>query len=352
MFDSFKVKSTIRDYEVHFINDLVNSLRDLVIEGDFIFIDDKFSKIPGICEFINNNQNVIRIAASESTKSYEGVINFFDQLINKGFKRNNKLIAVGGGITQDITSFIASVLYRGVDWIFFPTTLLAQADSCIGSKTSINFRDFKNQIGNFYPPLSIYICTQALSTLQERDIRSGVGEMAHYFFVSGPRDVDFFEREYTKTIFDQSNIQMIINASLSIKKRFIEIDEFDRKERIVFNYGHTFGHAIESITNYSIPHGVAVSFGMDLANFVSFKKGYIKIEDYKRAHIIFSNIWNGYSIKNISIDLLINALEKDKKNENGMLGLILTKGWGNMFRDLTKPDLNFINWMKEYFSFY
>lgn len=348
MSDSFKVRSSIRDYEVHFIDDIVIKLKSVINSGDYIFIDENVLAMDGITELVAEYGKVIRIHANEQTKSYEGVIPFFEELIVNGFKRNNRLIAIGGGITQDITAFIASVLYRGVDWIFFPTTLLAQADSCIGSKTSINFRKFKNQIGNFYPPLSIHISTKVLESLQERDIRSGVGEMAHYFFVSGQDDVDFFEKAYTTAIKDQSNLKEVINASLSIKKRYIEIDEFDRKERIVFNYGHTFGHAIESITNYDIPHGVAVSFGMDMSNFISVKKGYITIEDFNRAHLIFNTIWKGYSIKHLSINALLKAMEKDKKNENGKLGLILSKGWGNMFRDLTLPDQEFIGWLEEY----
>ena len=326
MSDSFKVKSSIRDYEVHFIDEIALELKSVIKNGDYIFVDANVSGMSGIAELIAGYDKVIRIDANEQTKSYEGVIPFFEELIVNGFKRNNRLIAIGGGITQDVTAFIASVLYRGVDWIFFPT--------------------------NFYPPLSIHISTKILASLFERDIRSGVGEMAHYFFVSGPDDVDFFEKAYTTTIGDQSNMREVVKACLSIKKRYIEIDEFDRKERIVFNYGHTFGHAIESITNYDIPHGVAVSFGMDMANFVSVKKGYISLEDFNRAHLIFSTIWKGYSIQQIDINALLKAMEKDKKNENGKLGLILSKGSGNMFRDLTLPDAEFIGWMEEYMKSY
>jgi 3-dehydroquinate synthase len=144
MSDSFKVKSSIRDYEVHFTDEITLALKSIIKPGDYIFVDANVSGMSGIAEFIADYEKVIRIDANEQTKSYEGVIPFFEELIVNGFKRNNRLIAIGGGITQDVTAFIASVLYRGVDWIFFPTTLLAQADSSIGSKTSINFRKFKN----------------------------------------------------------------------------------------------------------------------------------------------------------------------------------------------------------------
>ena len=166
-------------------------------------------------------------------------------------------------------------MYRGVDWIFFPTTLLAQGDSCIGSKTSINFGKFKNQVGGFYPPVNIYIDLAFLATLKDIDIKSGLGEMCHYYIVAGEEDFMRYKREYDFALSDKNVLAGIIARSLEIKKGYIEIDEFDQKERQVFNYGHSFGHAIESLTDYRIPHGIAVSYGMDMANFISVKLDYI-----------------------------------------------------------------------------
>lgn len=353
MSDSFIVKSSIQDYKVNIVDSLIENLSSVYKSGDYIIADEKVVNLhPELKTHLNECKGVIMIEALERTKSYEGVIPFIEELISNGFKRNNRLIAIGGGITQDVTAFMASILYRGVGWIFFPTTLLAQADSCIGSKTSINFRKFKNQVGNFYPPLSIYIDPGYLKTLQERDIRSGIGEMAHYYYVSGQEDVSYFEKTFQTAIDDQSNFNELIKKSLSIKKSYIEIDEFDKNERIVFNYGHTFGHAIESITNYGIPHGVAVSFGMDMANFISWKKGYISLNELQEARKVFQSIWEGYSINDIQLDDLLKAMEKDKKNEDGKFGLILTKGWGKMFKDLTEPDERFISWMNEYMNNY
>lgn len=348
--DFFKVKSSIKDYEVILIDSVEAKLEEVYVTGDFIIIDEILLKLNTDLKVVILDKNVISIEALEITKSYEGVIPIIDKLIKNGFKRNNRIIAIGGGITQDISAFIASILYRGVGWIFFPTTLLGQGDSCIGSKTSINFREFKNQLGGFYPPISIFIDPNVLKTLEEHDIRSGVGEMAHYYFVSGSEDVDYFEKEFETALNDQLNLKDLILKSLSIKKGYIEIDEFDKKERIVFNYGHTFGHAIESITNYGIPHGIAVSFGMDMANYISWKKEYISYADFERARAVFQVIWKGYTIQDINLDELLSAMQKDKKNQDGKLGLILTKGWGNMFKDLTEPDETFTSWMKEYMN--
>ena len=253
-------------------------------------------------------------------------------------------------ITQDTTAFMASILYRGVDWYFFPTSLLAQGDSCIGSKTSINFNQYKNQVGGFYPPNKIFINTAFLNTLSLPELQSGLGEMLHYFIVSGEDDFKRFKNDYPLALKDKEVLKGIIARSLEIKKSYIEIDEFDKKERQVFNYGHTFGHAIESLTGYRIPHGIAVSYGMDMANFISVKKGYIAEGVRKNIRELVQQIWKGTFITDISLDKFTTALSKDKKNVDAQLGLILNKGYGKIFKDLTPLDDTFRSWLKEYFD--
>jgi 3-dehydroquinate synthase len=183
---NFSVKSIIHDYEVQFINDTVSCLASEIKEGDFIIIDNNIIRLYGndLKDILDNNK-YIGIDATEPQKSYQGLIPIVQNLIENGFRKNHRLIAIGGGITQDVTAFISSILYRGVNWIFFPTTLLAQGDSCIGSKTSINFGEFKNQVGGFYPPNEIFINVAFLNTLEFKDLQSGLGEMLHYFIVAG-----------------------------------------------------------------------------------------------------------------------------------------------------------------------
>jgi 3-dehydroquinate synthase len=291
----------------------------------------------------------IQIQAVESQKSYEGVIPIIDDLIKNGFRKNNKLIAIGGGIIQDVTAFISSLLFRGVSWILFPTTLLAQGDSCIGSKTSINFREYKNQLGGFYPPVKIYIDLNFLGTLKDLEIKSGLGEMCHYFIVSGSEDFYWFKKSYQEALTDHTILEKIVHRSLEIKKMYIEIDEYDRNQRQVFNYGHSFGHALESLTNYAIPHGIAVSYGMDMANFISHKLGYISSQLRLEIRELLELIWKDVTVENISIDKFLNALSKDKKNEGTELRLILNKGLGKIFKDRINPDEQFKSWIQEYF---
>jgi len=348
---NFTVKSIIHDYQVEFIQDTKATLQNELKEGDVIIIDNKIKALygEGLAE-IFEAYKWIGIDAVEPQKSYQGAMPVIQQLIDTGFRKNHRLIAIGGGITQDLTAFIASILYRGVAWYFFPTSLLAQGDSCIGSKTSINFNEYKNQVGGFYPPNKIFINLSYLDTLSFMELKSGMGEMCHYFVVAGEEDFERLKREYAAALTDKQVLAGIIARSLEIKKGYIERDEFDRKERLVFNYGHSFGHAIESLTNYRIPHGIAVSYGMDMANFVSVKLGYIPESVRTNIRELLQQIWEGTFITDISVEKFTRALSKDKKNVGNMLGLILNKGYGKIFKDLRPMDEEFIGWMKEYFD--
>ena len=347
----FQVKSIVHDYEVKFIDDSPAILEKEIRDGDVVIMDQKIKELyPSITATISENNLLIDIETHEKHKSYVGLIPIINKLIAGGFRKNHRLISIGGGITQDITAFTASILYRGVDWIFFPTTLLAQGDSCIGSKTSINFGEYKNQVGGFYPPNRIYIDLNFLDTLSPADLQSGLGEMSHYFVVSSEEDFKKYKQNYTSALSNKTVLANMISKSLEIKKSYIEIDEFDQNERQVFNYGHSFGHAIESLTNYTIPHGIAVSFGMDMANYISVKMELLKPEIRYEIRELLEKIWEGYNIKNIDIEKFCNALAKDKKNVGKELRLILCKGYGQVFKAPVKNDLKLKNWISEYFQ--
>jgi len=147
---------------------------------------------PAVCTLANVEQTCA-VTADESLKSLDGVTPILAWLLESGFDRGGTIYAVGGGTVQDAVGFAASILYRGARWIFVPTTLLAQGDSCIGSKSSINYRGYKNQLGTFYPPAEIVIDDAFLGTLSPAEVRSGVGEMLHYAVRSDETDFAAFE---------------------------------------------------------------------------------------------------------------------------------------------------------------
>ena len=347
----FKVKSIIHNYEVAFINNSSKKIAQEIRSSDVFVIDKNIIDLhPQVAKAIHNDNLLIEINANEKNKSYQSLIPIINKLIKIGFRKNHRLIGIGGGITQDITSFIASIIYRGVSWIFFPTTLLAQGDSCIGSKTSINFGKYKNQVGGFYPPNKVFIDVNFLNSLSESEMQSGFGEMCHYFIIASKKDFDNYKLYYKKALLDKSVLSKIISRSLLIKKSYIEIDEFDQNERQIFNYGHSFGHAIESLTNYKVPHGIAVSLGMDMANFISVKMGLLKDEIRKDIRQFLEQIWQGYNIKEMDVDKFRDALSKDKKNIGNELRLILSRGYGKVFKAPVKNDIQLHKWLIEYFN--
>jgi 3-dehydroquinate synthase len=273
-----------------------------------------------------DHPNTIIIEATEESKSLEKTIPVFERLVQNRVRRGHNLVAIGGGVVQDITCFVASTLLRGLSWYFVPTTLLAQADSCIGSKSSINLGATKNILGTFNPPESIYINTGFLKTLENKDIRSGVGEILKVHAIEG---VDAFNRlaaDYDKLFYEPSILKKYIRSALLIKQRFIEVDEFDRGIRNIFNYGHSFGHAIESATGFIVPHGIAVTMGMDMANRIAVLRKLLPEDHYYRMHqVLRKNYENFVNIK-IPLDSLLAALMKDKKNTSTKLVLILSLG--------------------------
>ena len=344
----FKVRSTIRDYQVMFVEKVAPALQSELCNDDLIIIDRKIKDL--YPDLLNGNPKFIALDAHEYQKSLEGLIPVIHKLIGNGFQRTHRLVAIGGGVIQDVTGFIASVIYRGVDWIYLPTTLLAQGDSCIGSKTSINFGEFKNQLGGYYPPNKILIAPEFLATLSKVDIDSGLGEMSHYFVAAGEDDFNQYRRDYETSTSDPDVFRRMIARSLQIKKRYVEADEFDRGERQLLNYGHSFAHAIESQTNYEVPHGIAVSYGMDMANFVSVKRGYLSTDIRYEIRGLLEKIWTGYQIPHVSADQVLLGLSKDKKNVGKELRLILCKGYGNLFKAAQNIDKEFRDWIQEYFE--
>lgn len=279
-----------------------------------------------------HGHSVLSIEATETTKSLERLPAYVTHLLDRGIRRDHVLIAIGGGIIQDLTAFIAATLLRGVPWRFYPTTLLAQADSCIGSKSSLNVGCYKNQLGTFTPPEEVLISTDVLDTLREGDMRSGIGEMLKVHIIAGWDDTRAIIRDYPDLLGDRRRLLHYLHRSLEIKKLRVEADEFDRNTRLVMNYGHSFGHAIESATDYAVPHGIAVTMGMEMANYLSWRFGLIDQAVYEELRPVLAANFAGFERTPIPFGRFLAALVKDKKNLGSDVSLILMRGPGQVFR--------------------
>ena len=348
MFNDFSVKSDRHEYFVRY-RPWETVLKKKIQPSDVVIIDSIIVSLYPEIERDLKEALVLKLDAKEHSKSYSQIGIILEKIVSEGFSKPSKIIAIGGGITQDVASFAASVLLRGVEWIFFPTNLASQCDSCIGSKTSVNLGDYKNQLGGFYPPTEIFIDFEFCKSLPNIDICAGLGEMMHYFLVDGPNCLITLIREIKQAKTDYQVLSKLIERSLKIKKRLVELDEYDRGPRRVFNYGHTFGHALEAATNFAVPHGIAVAYGIDLANLISVNRGFIKMDVRNEVRDILAEIVKVFALPKINTEAYIGALKKDKKNTDGILNPILTKGLGRMFQTSLILDGELINLIAEFF---
>ena len=281
---------------------------------------------------------MLEVEAAEDRKTLAGVESVLAFLAESGCNRGTRVVAIGGGIVQDLVSFAAHIFFRGLEWVFVPTTLLAMADSCIGAKSTINFRQVKNQLGAFHAPSRVLLCLRFVETLSDSDVSSGYGEILK-LSLTAPRP--FFDR-VVKSLDGSSTraraLGSLVRASLLTKKRIIEADEYESGPRLVLNYGHTFGHAIETATRYSVPHGVAVAWGLDLANHIAHARGLLSREVRDAVHAVVRRHFVAREIEFLTASELIQLIRRDKKSAGGSVRLILLERPGLLRIESVRVD--------------
>jgi 3-dehydroquinate synthase len=253
---SFSVASSTGSYRITLEAGVSEQVFDGLSEAQLLadeFFQPRLKALPG---------SPIFIQAAERQKSLERVPALIEHLRALGVNRRSRLVAMGGGIIQDLSAFVASIYMRGLTWSYLPTTVLAMVDSCIGGKSSINVGPYKNLVGTFHPPEEIFIDPVLAGSLPAVDFASGLIEAAKICFCRGSESFSRYLSHRPQPGMDGEALERVILESLLAKKYFIELDEFDQKERLLLNFGHTFGHAIEGASNYGIPHGIAVGLGI------------------------------------------------------------------------------------------
>jgi 3-dehydroquinate synthase len=351
MLDSMQISSHTGPYNVSFCADVADAAAAIVPEGPYhLVIDRRVTDLhgPALERLAVGAASVLPLDASEDVKSLEEMPRLVAALSKAGIRRDHTLVAVGGGIIQDLTCFMASMLFRGMDWAFLPTTLLAQSDSCIGSKSSINAAGTKNLVGNFYPPRKIVIATDFLDTLDPRDVHSGVGQILKVHIIDGPASFDLLAESFDSLFTNPAIMQRFIRSALEIKKKMVELDEFDRGPRMVMNYGHSFGHAIEAATQFAIPHGIAVTIGADMANFVAMRMGRMPATHFNRMHPTLRKNYQGFEATAVPLERMLDALGKDKKNVGKDLVLILPDATAKIERVRVAAGAEFSGYCREF----
>lgn len=283
--------------------------------------------------------DTIILPPGEGTKSFDQLSDLLDRLFDIGIERGSTLVAFGGGVIGDLVGFAAAIALRGVDFIQIPTTLLAQVDSSVGGKTAINVPAGKNLVGAFYQPRLVLADTTVLDTLPVRELRAGYAEVVKYGAID---DFPFFEwlETHGADLLDGDVAARIhaVKTSCEAKARIVAEDELENAKRALLNYGHTFGHALESATGYGdrLLHGEGVSIGMVLAFDLSARLGLCDGQDAARfarhlgelglptnPNAVPGMTWNAQD--------LVSRMATDKKVKDGKLTFILARGIGEAF---------------------
>ncbi|MFN7310636.1 MAG: 3-dehydroquinate synthase [Vampirovibrionales bacterium] len=325
--ESLTVQSNIKSYTVSFEETTAFVEQLATLENAVFVVDARVWELHQHSTLVAlPAEKVILQTAEEAHKNIESVCALYEKIMAYAPRKNLNLVSIGGGIIQDITGFVASSLYRGVNWIFVPTTFLAQVDSCIGAKTSLNFKQYKNLVGTFYPPSQIHLFPGFLDTLSDYDYYSGVGEMAKLHLLDGETathamltDLPALHAREPLTVLRRSQ------ACLAIKKAYIEDDEFDTGRRNLLNYGHCFGHAIESACDFAMSHGQAVVLGMILANQEALERGLLSTENEAlvREKILMPILRPESQAVRFDVEEAVAAMGQDKKNLGKGLALVM-----------------------------
>ncbi len=296
--------------------------------GNSLFVFD--SNTAGLLSA--DGRNSIVLPNGEEYKTLESVQMILDKALSLSLSRDSVFVAVGGGVICDMTAFAASVYMRGARAVLVPTTLLSQVDASVGGKCGVDYNGYKNLVGSFFPAESIFIDSEMLLSLPDSEFISGMGEVVKHAFLSPDRRLYDFLYENSRRILgrDAESLSDMVRLSLEVKKHYIELDpEETRGIRSFLNLGHTFSHALETVTGYSVSHGLGVAWGVQKAMDAGVIAG-ITPQPYRDEASALLSLFPFRMDYDPSGDLdgYIDAIGKDKKKQNGHVRFVLMKGQG------------------------
>jgi 3-dehydroquinate synthase len=270
----------------------------------------------------------------EKSKNLQTIEKLANEMIFRKFDRKDAIIALGGGVVGDISGFLASIYMRGIPYIQIPTTLMAMSDSSIGGKTGVDLESGKNLLGTINQPKAIFIDTEYLKTLPLKQIKNGLSEIIKYGVIKDEKMFNFIEQKKNSIIkLDTPSIVHIIEKSAAIKAKIVEEDEKEEGRRMILNYGHTYGHAIEKISGYKLLHGYAISIGMVMTNKMAVEKGLMKKKDAERIKKLLKDV--GLPTTTMKKPSMKDLLP-DKKKSGDNINFILPTKIGNVIIEKIK----------------
>ncbi len=336
------VNSKLSEYDIVIESGLLSSVGEYIsnrlkekaisVKKMFIITDERVDDIYSntVEESLKENEYEIKkyvISPGETSKNILTLAGIYSEMSDFSMTRSDMIIALGGGVVGDLAGFAASTYLRGIEYIQIPTTLLAQVDSSVGGKTAIDISQGKNLVGSFYNPFLVLIDSSVLKSLNTRELTSGMAEVIKYALIKDRKMYDLLmEIESKNQLFEK--LDEIIYRCCSIKKKIVENDQFDKGERMILNFGHTIGHAIESYYKFrKYLHGEAVAMGMLRISEIAFKKELIEEKTVKEIR----NILKRFGLANkddVSNKELIKYIKNDKKKFGEKIKVVVVEQVG------------------------
>ncbi len=300
-----------------------------------LYLGEVLNALEGSCKELTS----YTIPAGEEHKNLDEIRKLYVHLIENSLDRRDILIALGGGVIGDMTGFAAATYLRGIRFVQIPTTLLSQVDSSIGGKTGVDFDSYKNMIGAFHQPSMVYLNISTLTTLDETQFASGMGEVLKHGLI---RDSAYYEwcLDHMSEIGERQTdvlLEMVVR-SIHIKRAIVQRDPLEKGDRALLNFGHTCGHAIEKLKNFTLAHGECVNLGVVAASYISWKRGNISEEIFYEIRDMSVGFDLPFSYDGLEVEDILAAMKKDKKMIGGKNRLILLKKLGSAYIDETVTD--------------
>ena len=296
-------------------------------------------EVKGIVSSCCERAEVFQFPAGEENKTLDTARNLYTALIQAGFDRSDYLLALGGGVVGDLAGYAAATYLRGVSFIQVPTTLLAQIDSSIGGKTGVDFDGYKNMVGAFHQPALVYANLAVLKTLPEEQFASGMGEALKHGLI---RDAAYYEWtiEHMDEIQERElpALTHLVAQSCRIKKSVVEQDPEEKGERALLNFGHTIGHAIEKLKNFTLLHGECVALGTVAAAYLSWQRGFLSEDEFYEIRDMNVGFGLPISFDGLTSEEIVKATKKDKKRNGDKIRFILLKKIGKACVDETVTE--------------
>jgi len=299
-----------------------------------IITDNNIKKLYGkkiLSKLTKTHQNVSLLAfkAGEKSKNWHTAYRLARKMLKLGFDRQSIIIALGGGVVGDMSGFVANIFMRGIPFIQIPTTLLAMVDSSIGGKTGVDTPEGKNLLGTFYQPRKVLIDISFLKGLPHAEFLSGLMEVIKYGVIWDKKFFEYLENNKDSILQkDPKTLTHIIKRSIEIKAKIIAKDEKESHLRQILNFGHTYGHAIETLSNFKLKHGIAIGIGMHFASLLGEKRGFT--ETNRLIKLIKSFGVKVYPPKLFSENKIISKMLSDKKTINGQIKIVIPSRIGKV----------------------